>query len=642
MPAEENRDIRTTLSVLEIDTDLSPEDAAAAAADESAAETEGEDADGGGEGDGDGNEGGDGEAPATTVVVESVALPAADVPLVPPARPKKLKTPPHSPAAGKLGKGIMDKVPGPEKVKVFKREDETGAAPGKRWFIAEYQRSDVNAFSDYESFISRYVKPKYGPGEYDLVGLDAHGRETELGQVRLIADPTAKGDGSMSVVSTMLQQQKDRDEQWRADMKDSLKQPPPQDPLALMSGMMTLQKQMNSESEAGMSQTNQMMMAMMQQNQQMMMAILSKPKEEDPVMKMLIMKMFEDKPSGALPPPPPPPAAMNLAEIITAVSGAVGTLMAAVGGGGGGDDDFKEFLKTMLVAHQSDKLSTKDMIQLLTDRGEKAGTSEFRNAIDNMAAIMNVAQNVNKSQEGGAAAGFFDALAALFSNRDFAGSIANTIRAKTDKGVSIEQQRLLAERQRLDMQKRLLAREAEQVAAAAQGQPTPTPVAQQVVMQAPPVRIVQQRTAPTSREVQEAAEKTIARTGQLPQLPANTHEHINNIAASKDDGELVGKTVQMLIYFAEFEDWRGFTEQILGFVRDGNRAETKKYLSAFFEGLAAIHLIDPVLGQKIVRIMLENFDVIQQQMAEFTAKADEQITGEALLNNTGESQTAAS
>ena len=155
--------------------------------------------------------------------------------------------------------------------------------------------------------------------------------------------------------------------------------------------------------------------------------------------------------------------------------------------------------------------------------------------------------------------------------------------------------------------------------------------------QQPPIQA-----APTTEEVQQAAERTIARTGRLPQLPANTHEHINNIAASKDDGELVGRTIQMLIYFAEFEDWRGFTEQLLGFVRDGNKSEAAKFLTAFFDGMAAIHLIDPTLGRKAVRAVMENFDTIRGQMKDFPLQTDEKITGDVLLTPTEESANAAS
>lgn len=357
-------------------------------------------------------------------------------------------------------------------------------------------------------------------------------------------------------------------------------------------------------------------------------------------MKLLLMKLLEDKPSGGglppPPPPPPPPPAVDIPALIVAL----GSIM---GGGGGGDDDFKELVKAQLVAQASDKLSMKDIVQLVTAKNEPGG--EFRNAVDNMAAIMNVAQNINKSQEGGAAAGFFDALAALFSNRDFAGSIANTIRAKTDKGVSIQEQRLLAERQRLEMQQRLLAGEArklqEQQGGTPQQQPQPTQVARQVVTQAPPVRVVERPAAgQTSEEVQRAAERTIARTGKLPQLPANTHEHINQIATAKDEGELVGRTVQMLIYFAEFEDWRGFTESILGFVRDGNKGETAKYLTAFFEGLAAIHLIDPTLGKSVVQAMMTNFDVIQTQLKELPLQGDAEVTGDGLLTPAEEGAAA--
>jgi hypothetical protein len=407
-----------------------------------------------------------------------------------------------------------------------------------------------------------------------------------------------------------------------------------------------------------------MMMMMMQQQQQasdrqmqMMMGVLSKPKEDDPMMKMMMLKLFEDKKdesSGGLPVPPPPSnGGGSTVELITALAG----FMGAMGGGGAdpGEDDFKEFLKQMLVSKQSDGLSTKEAIELLMKKDEKPGTDDFRSAVDNMAAIMNIANNVNRQQESGPAAGLFDALGALFANRDFAGSIANTIRAKADQGKNVQANGLQAQEQRLAMQQRLLQRQQQQAqmqahqaaaaqAAAAQGIPPQPMVGQPPLQQVVPTagHTVPQgvppgtpAVAPVPQEAQRAAEEQ-ATERKLPQLPANTYEHVNALAEAKDEAELVSRTVTMLIYFSEFADWRGFTEQLLGFVRDGNKEGTLEYLSAFFEGLVAIHLIDPVLSKRVIAGVGSHFAVIRSQLGDFPLEGDDTITGDDLLGDEGD------
>jgi hypothetical protein len=678
---EKGRGIEQTLGDLGIDMEADPEEAAKdAAAATSVVVEEVDDEELGGEGDGKDDEDEDEKppAPAAKVVIPPpVALPMPgededddeadyEPPLVPPPKPGRPAPRKAPPGAGKLPKGLAEKAPGAAKVKVNKRQD------GQRWFINEYTMDDLKTFPDFESFLTRYVKPKYGPGEYDLVGVDQQNREIELGTVRLLDEPNKKeGNAAMDLVTQMLQQNKERDEEWLSRMKETMTPTQQVDPIAMLQGVMNVSKELSggadeakaeaaAQAASSSDKTMQMMMMMMQQNQaaadrqnQMMMSLLAKPKEEDPLMKMLLLKMTEEGGitggGGAPPPPPKPPSKTEgLSEILTAMAAFMGSMG---GGGGGEDDDFKDFLKAMLLQKQGDGLSTKEAIQLLMQKDEKPGTDDFRKSIDNMAAIMNVAQNMNKGQEGGPAAGLFDALAALFSNRDFAGSIANTIRAKTDQSGTMQQTQLAAERQRLELERRMAVRTQQLHAGQVPGQPVQQPPQPQHVQQPGPGPQPQQHPQQpgqpqggppnqqpqlTTHQVQQAAERTIARTGKLPQLPANTHEHINSLATAKDEGELVGRTVQMLIYFAEFDDWRDFTEQLLGAVRNGNKGMAIEYLSAFFEGLAAIHLIDPTLAKTTVKAVHDHFGDIKAHLAELPLDGDEVITGEDLIGDIGD------
>lgn len=682
---ESGRDIVETLNVLGIDDDIDPADAARDAADEVASSADAEVVEDGDDivADDEAAAEASGEPPAVTAQVDVVVPPPKDAPepeetaLPDPAPPVMVPVPkperPRKPVGGgakSLPKALTDKAPGAAKVKVHKREE------GQRWFIRDYTLDDLATFPDFESFLTRYVKPKHGAGEYDLVGVDAMNREMELGTVRLLDAPEQKENSSaMDLVRAVMDRSEKQNEQYLAQMREMMKPQQASDPLVMLSGVMGVQEKLSAKADAKMKEaeskggdvasalaassdkTMQMFLAMMQANQaqqqqqqQMMMAVISKPKEEDPVMKMLLMKMLEEGGTGggALPAPPSPPPKESTAELITALAG----FMAAMGGGGSGeppDDEFKEFMKAKMLQQDADRLSIKDVIALMNQKEEKPN---LKSAIDDLGAVLTVANNLNRNTGGEGSAGLYDALAALFSNRDFAGSIANTIRAKLGQGEAIRRTQLEAERQRLALQQRMTQKTMEMAGGAPQQQQPPPgyppqqqqpppgyPGYQQPPQQQGPYAQPVEPAAPqgaTPDQVQQAVDNTVARTGKLPQLPDLTAEHINRLANAADEGDLVGKTISMLIYFAEYEDWRGFSEQLLGFLRDGNKRGTAQYLTAFFDGLAQIHLIDPTLAKRVVKALMDHFETVQAQMTDVPLESDGEITGDDLLATDGD------
>jgi hypothetical protein len=689
---EESRGIEDTLSDLEIDKDADPEEVAADATEETEtvlADATPEQSDDE-EGEEDEDEDADDSAGVIPLPPPRAVAPAAPEPetppetvLVPPPRPPTPRKRTNAGGAAKLGKGLADKVPGAEKVKVYKREKD-----GKKWFISEYTKADIANHTDFESFLTEYVKDDHGPGEYILVGVDSMGREMELGVVRLRGVPEKSGDhGALSVVQQIMAQNQKREAEHLKRMEALMQPQPQQDPLSLLTGVMALKKEMEGEAtvaggaaaaqaSSGMEammkmfassgdKTMQLMMMMMQQQQaaaqqqqNMMMQMLAKPKDEDPVTKLLLAKLVEDKTdsgSGALPPPtPPPPKEDNTVALITALAG----FMGAMGGGGGdGEDDFKEFLKTQIAQQSQDKLSTKDVLELVNGaKGDaKTGGDALRESADNLALVMNIANNMNRQQEGGPAAGLFDALAALFSNRDFAGSIAQTIRQKTGGAPMTPQQQIAAmtpEQRAALVQRQQLLQQQRAALANATGQPGGAPAAAlppgYVMTPAGPVPQGGPPVPPTgapagvptamapqvpNEAVQRAAEQQIARSRKLPELPANTYEHVSNLANAQDEGALVGATVTMLIYFAEFEDWRPFSETVLGLAREGNKQGTLEYLTAFFDGLSEIHMIDPTLSKKILAAIDAHFEVLKTQLSDLGLARDELLTGDDLLGD---------
>jgi len=206
-----------------------------------------------------------------------VPLPPGDRPppiapaFVPPAAAAtrgRPKAPPKPPVGGRLDKALTAMAPGADRVKIYKRIN------GQRWFIQEFTRGDFKGFSDYDSFVTRFIKPKYEDGEYNIVGVDSHGKEYELGEVRLMPDPTKSPEmGAIGLVERIMNEARDQQTQMLARMGTQ------QSPLELLTGVLALKKQM--EGEAGeplaaaaraasesKSDMVQMMMLMMQMQQQ--------------------------------------------------------------------------------------------------------------------------------------------------------------------------------------------------------------------------------------------------------------------------------------------------------------------------------------------------------------------------------------
>ena len=377
----------------------------------------------------------------------------------------------------------------------------------------------------------------------------------------------------------------------------------------------------------GQSNTMTMMMAMMQQNQQMVLALLTKPKEEDPLMKILLAKLLDGGSmggGGAAPPPPPPPAKTEgLGEILTGIA----AFMQATSPSSGGDDDYKELLKSLLLQKMQGEgtlagLSLKDILELVKGGG---GKGDFQATFDNMALMMNMAQTLRQSTEPGAAAGFFDALAALFGNRDFAGSIAQSIRGKLEGKTASAEERLKAREQRLQMEGRILQKKQMELATSTQQASQPPPPRQQPVQQVQQPAQQAARPQPVTEQTQREAEAATEQTRKIPPLPANTYEHLNGIVGAKDEGEQVGKVVGMLIYFAEFDGWRVYVERILGLVRDGHKVEALRLMRPLFEGLSHAGMLTAEAVEQVVVAFENHFSTVQEHLNELSLAKDAEM-----------------
>jgi flagellar biosynthesis GTPase FlhF len=614
--AEEKRDINQTLDELGLDKDLEPEAAASAMKDEdqraldAAAQTPTAPIPDLGE-----------EANTTVEVQEVTPLKGSKVKPTPPAMAPIPEPPPLAPVAppppapkpkakgkapgvgSKLGAKLGALAPGSERVKVYKRID------GKLGYIQDFNARDLDGYSDIESFLDKYIKPDHGPGEYVLQGVDAHAREIPMGSVLLLGKkvaPTTPAQTEASGAFGFARMISEQNQEWMQRMMQVSQPQPQKDPIETLQGLMALQENLSKKGEAAqreareaqeaakmeannantnmmqmfmasMQQQSQQMQQQAQQNMQMMMAILSQPKEPDPIMQTLLAKLVEDKASGggnaAVPPPPPPPPQQDPVESLAKLMAIIVPLM---GGGGGGDDESKELLKSMLEDAKSNQLGPRDMLALISEMKGDRGTDDFKKSADNLAMMLNITNQLRNSTEGSASAGFWDALGALFSNRDFAGSIAQQVRTR-----ATQQQGAMRQTSQQEAQMRhraLMAAEEEKrrllAAQQAQEQQEMQDLARNSLK--PKGESKKERKIRKKKEEAHAKAKvSVPETPEvlMPPLPPNIPEYLNNINEATDDAALLETTLRMLVYMSAYDEWSEFTQQLIGLAQEGQGRE---------------------------------------------------------------------
>jgi len=629
--------------------------------------------------------------PAAPSVVQAVnPLPRMEedpVYVVPPERVRKVKREPP-PSVKRMGGALAKKLPGAERVKIKKRLEN-----GQLGLIGEYTAADLASCSDVEMFIMRFIKPKYGPGVYKLTGIDAAGNELEAGEIPVL-DPIepSTSEGAMGLVQQLIEQT----QRQQREMMESRMQQPAVDLIGTLKGLQEVQANMTAQAtqpqgDGGLASVMAVMIQAMQQqaaaaqaSQQQMTQLLvaAMQPREDPTMKLLLAKLVEERSSSsgssALPPPLPPSSPLEgLKEIVEVLAVVMGS-----GKKGHGDDEIKDLLKAALTSKKEETLTPRETIQLMHEMQASRGTDDFRKSMENMSMVMQVATNLKGQSEGSSSAGFFDALSALFSNRDFAGSIANSIRAKVDAQAHATR---IAQEQALIRSRQQLLREAragtpaaavvpgtpaapgvpgvaqrpqgtvvpmQRAGTVAQGPrivqpPVQAPPAPVVVMPppaaprvdmgggvelelsevdellraapandvtAPPVEATKPATTPAP--VPEAAQPPRPAYPRIPKLPAQAGEHVQHIVHAKDDAELIERTVRMLIYFAEFPEWRPMTEMLLTMVQRGERDRAIVNVERVVTGLSAMAVMTPELARRITHVFGEHFDEIQGGLAD--------------------------
>lgn len=562
----------------------------------------------------------DGPAPASALF-ERLNHPPAPAPRVSKAeiqeeRQSAKDARPAPPGLRSLG-WIAKKFPGSEKIKIHLR-----SVNGQRGLVGTYSVNDLAKTQDMETFLSMYIMPSYGPGEYEITAIDSRGNAFEGGSILLLGPTTdmlpqpGNKNAAMDVIEKLLDKSQQR----------PIVQSAPADPIRDMERVADLQEKLTggakNEQQSALAAIIQSSADQNRAMMQMIMETNARGREPDPMMLMLMKMLLErdSAPAAPLPPMPPPVnTAKEMMEMMTVLLTALRPPQ----------DDSKELFKALLLQRDADRMGPREIMEIVKTMTPSAPAapsgSDFKETIENLMALQNLATNLKPQEGGGGPTSFWDALGALFSNKGLASSVAEVIRTRSGGGApavqvlpvaqqpralpaavidaaaqELEQRAELVRRQRLELAKTRLAAEqkalAEETAAAAA-----SPGAQPIAAAAPPAATAEQEAAVA--RVQE-------KRGSIPQLPPNIAEHVNAMVMATDDAALVESVINFVFYLNELPDWQQFAQTILHFVMNGDQKSTIEYLSKLFEGLVSLQLMDAEMKNRIAKVLAENFDAI--------------------------------
>lgn len=562
----------------------------------------------------------------------------------------------QSPSTKRLGP-LSSKVPGAEHVKIHKRAED--GMPGKRAYVGDYDVYDLSQSQDLETFIARYIKPKWGAGEYQITGVDAKGQEFDAGVVKLI-DPipeivpvAQQGVTAMDLLQTLLlkdQQRRDREIEALRSRPHAAPPPPPPNPVQQLGEVFDLHERVGQSSKKETEGTlAAMIQAMSEQNRTMMTLLLSqqskgdermaavleslgRPKEMDPVLGVILTKLMEDvKGGGNMPPPPPPPPQRNPTEDLKTLA---------------------EVMALLKGSEDKDRLSIKEILELVKGNTVAAGTDDFKKAMENLTLMMQAAQTLKQATEGSAGSGFWEFASALVSNRDLAGSIGDAVRSRMapvspaaqhqqhyrvlpQNAVSAEEEAIARQIQSIKERRLLLARRKLQAERQGLEQDLINDTARHrpVVMEDSPE--VPQPALPVDpppvadQEDMQAVERTRARMGgKLPQFPPDIAEYINAMVLADDDGTMVESIIRMLTYLSELEDWKQFADLQMRYVQAGEKESFLMFMGAFFDGLIKIKYMGEELKGAALGALDQHFDVISEKAQEEAEEEEGEEEGE--------------
>jgi hypothetical protein len=527
-------------------------------------------------------------------------------------RMKQNKPSPSTKRMGDLGR----KLPGAERAKIHKRVD-----GGNLAYIGEYTENDLSQSQDVESFIGRYLRPAYGSGEYQITGVDAHGREFDMGIVQLLnplnetKETPPQVSSEVPVMGQIVGRLMDKALQ-PAPIPQVMAAPPAANPVKMLGELHELQQRMLPPPAAPSTpKDNALLLAIvggLTTVASSLVTVMAQPKPMDPLMMALLKKLTDDEPrggggGGALPPPLPPPDPTEQLKNLAAV-------VQSLRGGESPKSDNNQLVEYLM----RDRMSPGDVLKLVNDAKGERGTDDFKKSMENMGIMLNAVNQLRSHTEPGAGAGFWDAIGALFQNKELAGSVADAIRSKKQEPAQLQQQpRALPDplvlRARELAAKRLMIEEAE-LARREQALNPSSPQLRQPAQRQPSVR-------PPAATIESALpqmpdlEPQAAAPGKQPQLPSDIGDYINSYIEAQDEASLVETTVQLLFALQQTEDWKPYSAVIFKLIAHSDKARFLHYMASFFVGLRTINLIEEGITQRIMQALANNFSTIAEIVA---------------------------
>lgn len=476
-----------------------------------------------------------------------------------------------SPALKRLGK-VAELVPGAERVRIRKMLDN-----GQLGFIGDYSVRDIETSGDLEIHLHRYVRPSHKGGSYYISIFDSKGLEHNAGVIPLVdAPPEAPQESALSLVREMM----NRMEQQKMNYT------PPPDPIEQMMRMQTAMqrmKEMTGQKEGGDSMMMMMLMQQMQAQQAaprgpdpMFIALLDKM---DRRMEQLEKKLVEGPSLGALPPPlPMPPVADPIDTIV-------------------------KLMPLLAPKEDRDRLSTRDILELVTAKGKSDDQPSWRDVIeimnrrrdedkpaqtvlDQIQAVAAAKQALDQlSPQGNSSqTSFWDALGALFSQEKFGAGIGSAIgavvKAKAEEGP------------------------------AAQGP-----------RQLPPVQAPQQSAQP--RQLQQAVVRPLEQAPPAAppapvrfRFPESMKKIVDQMNVAREDHVRVDLVVQAMFVLHGTTDWKNFVMELLTKTAEGHKEEVLEgYLKPWLGILVSHELVDRIAATETLRAFGEHWEAVHSEIA---------------------------
>lgn len=449
---------------------------------------------------------------------------------------------------------------------------------GFRGPVGDWPLAAVKNSKDIEGWLLEFIRPQYkGGGRFQVSLFDSDGRETPAGEFVMPsppvdAAPMANDSVAMRVLDTL-------------ERKMNQQPPPSTDPITAFRQVNSIVEEARSRSSAGQGDFASVLSAMIQAQQAQAQAQASlqlqmmqqAQQQQTEMMRMLVT--LQQNNLGAVPPPPPPmpPAPAENPMMMRFLEVAMPVLV-------------ERLLKP--------EISTKEVIAMLTTRPERSELETMRTAVDflrsvqgsekkeslveemtKMAQIRQFASELvgGESSGGSSQSTFWDAIAQLFSNKDFAGSLGKMI------GSDIQQRRQGPAA--LPAPARVAALPQQTVV----HNPVPITIAQ------PPSQLA--ATAPTAapppgtRTVVGDKLVIVVGDGKRLMFPANMPELCNGIAEAKAPEDIIQRTADVLYRLRDLETWRPFVDAVLDHSLKNEKPSAMQALKGWLGLLAQVSLL---------------------------------------------------